>query len=82
LRLCQGVKGVEALTRDSSLQVCRDKGYEVVEKRVTVDELLSCDEAFTVGTAVVVSPIGEVHYADKVKKWDFNGGGGPVTSQV
>jgi len=69
---------LEGVTRDSIMQVLRDQGLEVVQKRVTVDELLDCDEAFTVGTAVVVSPIGEINYKGQVKKW----GPGPVTSEV
>ena len=61
---------LEGVTRDSIMQVCRDKGYNVVEKRISVDELFECDEFFTVGTAVVVSPIGEINYKGKIKKWD------------
>lgn len=69
---------LEGITRDSIIQVCKDKGYEVVEKRVSVDEALECDEAMTVGTAVVVSPIGELHYKGKVQKL----GVGPVTQDI
>jgi len=73
---------LEGITRDSIIQVCKDKGFEVVEKRVSIQELLDCDEVFTAGTAVVVSPIGEVHYKEDVKKWDFADGAGPVTSDI
>jgi len=73
---------LEGVTRDSIIQVCKDKGYEVVEKRVSIQELMDSDEAFTVGTAVVVSPIGEVQHMDKVKKWEFADGAGPVTSEI
>jgi len=69
---------LEGITRASIMQVCKDKGYEVVEKRVSVEEALECDEALTVGTAVVVSPIGEMHYKGQVKKWDV----GPITQEI
>ncbi len=70
---------LEGVTRDSIMQVCRDKGYNVVEKRISVDELFECDEFFTVGTAVVVSPIGEINYKGKIKKWDNVG---KITQEV
>ncbi len=41
-------------------QVARDAGYEVVEERIPYTALWDADEAFTVGTAVVV--ITNLHY--------------------
>ena len=64
------------------MTLLKEKGYEVVEKRVSVDELFEADEAMTVGTAVVISPIGEVNLEGKIKKWDFTDGAGPVTTLI
>lgn len=38
---------------------------QVVEQLVSVDELLSADEVFCTGTAVVVSPVGSITHMDK-----------------
>lgn len=55
---------------------------QVVEDLLDRSFLWEADEAFTVGTAVVVSPIGSVSYKGDVKKWDFEGGAGPATSKI
>jgi len=54
----------------------------VEETRVPSDMLWDADEAFTVGTAVVVSPIGRVEFQGKTKKWEFEGGAGPATAKI
>ena len=64
------------------IQVARDAGYKVVETRVERDMLFEADEAFTVGTAVVVSPIGAITYQGKTKEWKYADGAGPATSLV
>jgi len=73
---------LEGVTRDSVIQVARDAGYEVIEDRVDRQLLWDADEAFTVGTAVVVSPIGSVSFKGDVKSWDFPEGAGPATKTV
>ncbi len=56
------------ITRKSCLQLLKDKGYTVEERRISVDELISAakdgslEEAFGSGTAAVVSPIGDLYY--------------------
>lgn len=53
------------ITRDSILTVLRDKGIEVEERQVAIDEIVEAhkagklQEAFGTGTAAVISPIGE-----------------------
>ncbi len=60
------------ITRDSILHVCRDWGYEVEERRISVDELIEAahsgalEEVFGTGTAAVVSPVGKLRYKDDV----------------
>ena len=74
---------LEGVTRDSLITLLKDKGYEVVETRVSIDDLLESDEAFTVGTAVVISPIGEVSYMGKPHQWNYaDGSSGPVTKDL
>jgi branched-chain amino acid aminotransferase len=48
------------ITRDSVIQIARDKGMNLVEERFTRDELYTADEAFFTGTAAEVTPIREI----------------------
>ena len=48
------------ITRDSVIQIARDKGYTVLEERFTRDELYMADEVFFTGTAAEVTPIREI----------------------
>ncbi len=52
------------------------------EGRIERTVLWEADEAFTVGTAVVVSPIGSVTFKGDVKKWEFPEGAGPATAKI
>ncbi len=51
---------LEGITRETIMQLAADFGYEVVEKRITRDEVYSADEAFFTGTAAEVTPIREL----------------------
>ena len=59
------------ITRKSCIQVLKDWGYEVEERKLSVDELIEAaesgklEEAWGCGTAAVVSPIGLLSYKDK-----------------
>ena len=59
------------VTRDSIIAMLKDKGHEVEERLLAMDELAeACDkgtleEAWGTGTAAVVSPIGELSYNGK-----------------
>ncbi len=59
------------ITRKSCLEVLRNEGYKVSERRIAVDELVEAmengtlKEAWGCGTAAVVSPIGELSYNGK-----------------
>ena len=48
------------ITRHSVMILAADLGYQVVEKRITRDEVYCADEAFFTGTAAEVTPIREV----------------------
>lgn len=52
-------------------------GYEVIEKNITVTELLSADEAFLTGTGAEIMPIKEVN-----KRKIGAGGMGPITERI
>ena len=51
---------LEGITRDTIVQLAKEFGYEVREKRITRDEVYVADEAFFTGTAAEVTPIREV----------------------
>ncbi|SIT72809.1 branched-chain amino acid aminotransferase [Microbacterium sp. RU33B] len=61
---------LEGITRDSLLQLARDRGHKVEGRRVSLDEwrqgVASGDivEVFACGTAAVVTPIGTLKGAD------------------
>ena len=66
------------VTRKSCIDVLRGKGYNVVERLLSVDELAAAmengtlEEAWGCGTAAVISPIGKLAYKDKT--YIVNGG--------
>lgn len=74
------------ITRDSVLQLARDKGIPVEERQISVYELIDAykvgklTEAFGTGTAAVISPIGEMVFKDEV----LNLGGeiGPISQYM
>ncbi len=51
---------LEGITRDSIIQLARERGMHLVEERFTRDELYIADEAFFTGTAAEITPIREV----------------------
>jgi len=51
---------LEGITRDTVMWLARAEGLEVVEKRITRDEVYIADEAFFTGTAAEVTPIREL----------------------
>lgn len=73
--------------RDSVIQLLRSEGAPIVERRVTIAELLDrlakgeLVEAFGTGTAAVISPIGELHYKEK-SHVIHNGKPGPLSRRL
>ncbi|MEX2481849.1 MAG: branched-chain amino acid transaminase [Gammaproteobacteria bacterium] len=51
---------LEGITRDSVIRLAREEGIDVVEKRITRDEIYIADECFFTGTAAEVTPIREL----------------------
>lgn len=51
---------LNGITRNTIFRLCQELGIEIVEKRITRDEVYIADEAFFTGTAAEVTPIREV----------------------
>jgi len=51
---------LDGITRNTIMQLAKEAGYEVREKRITRDEVYIADEAFFTGTAAEVTPIREL----------------------
>ena len=66
------------VTRNSTIELCKSWGYDVEERRISVEELLDAwhtgklEEVFGTGTAAVISPVGKLRYVDDVM--EINGG--------
>jgi branched-chain amino acid aminotransferase len=68
---------LEGITRDAILKIAESLGLEVIEKRLTRDEVYIADEAFFTGTAAEIAPIRELD-----NRSIGMGGRGPVTEQL
>lgn len=68
---------LDGITRDSVITMARDLGIEVIEKRITRDEMYCADEAFFTGTAAEITPIRELD--DRIIG---AGSRGPVTEKL
>ncbi len=68
---------LEGITRDTIVQLAGEIGLQVIEKRITRDEVYSADEAFFTGTAAEVTPIRELD-----RRNIGTGTAGPVTKQL
>ncbi len=78
---------LDGITRRSCIQLLKDWGYEVEERRISAEELFEAakngtmEEAWGTGTAAVVSPIGELAEGDE--KVIISGNKiGPVTQRL
>jgi len=68
---------LEGITRDTIVQLAAEIGLNVIEKRITRDEVYSADEAFFTGTAAEVTPIRELD-----RRNIGTGTAGPITKQL
>lgn len=51
---------LDGITRSTVITLAKEEGIEVIEKRITRDEVYTADEAFFTGTAAEVTPIREL----------------------
>ena len=72
---------LSGITRNTVFHIAQDLGIEVVQKRITRDEVYISDEAFFTGTAAEVTPIREL---DRIAmgKDDYVGSRGPITEKI
>lgn len=72
---------LNGITRNTVFHICKDLGIEVVQKRITRDEVYIADEAFFTGTAAEVTPIREL---DRIAlgRDHYVGTRGPITEKI
>lgn len=75
------------VTRNSVIQLCKDWGYAVEEKRISIDEIYNAyksgelEEVWGTGTAAVISPVGELRW-DKHNMQVQDGGIGELSQKL
>ncbi|MBN2539872.1 MAG: branched-chain amino acid aminotransferase [Deltaproteobacteria bacterium] len=75
------------VTRDSVIRLAGSWGVNVLERQLSMDEILSSNadgtlkEAFASGTAAIVSPVGKIHYRGKDHVIG-DGNTGPLTEKL
>jgi branched-chain amino acid aminotransferase len=68
---------LNGITRNTVFHIAKDLGLEIVQKRITRDEVYIADEAFFTGTAAEVTPVREL---DRIEIGA--GSRGPVTEKI
>ncbi len=68
---------LDGITRNTVMKIIADEGLELVEKRITRDEIYICDEAFFTGTAAEVTPVRELD-----NRQIGSGTRGPITERI
>ena len=68
---------LDGITRNTIVTLAKEQGLEVIEKRITRDEVYIADEVFFTGSAAEVTPIREVD-----NRTIGNGGRGPITEKL
>ncbi len=68
---------LNGITRNTITAFANDLGYEIIEKRITRDEVYIADEAFFTGTAAEVTPIRELD-----NRAIGSGTRGPITQEL
>lgn len=67
---------LKGITRDCIITLLRDKGYKVVERQFSIDEMVeafdkgSLVEVFGAGTAAVIAPVCKIKYKDRIFEFD------------
>ncbi len=68
---------LDGITRNTIFVLAKEQGLDIVEKRITRDEVYIADEVFFTGSAAEVTPIREVD-----NRTIGNGGRGPITETL
>ncbi len=67
---------LEGVTRDSVIQLLKEKGFTIEERKLSIDEIVDTYkkgikfEVFGTGTAATISMIKELRYKDSVMRFD------------
>ena len=67
---------LRGITRDSIITLLKDKGYNIVEKMISIDELAEAydkgelNEVFGSGTAAIVAKINKLNIKEKIMEFD------------
>jgi len=59
------------ITRETVIAICRQLGFDIVEKKLTVQDLYSADSAFLSGTAAEIIGIKQVDDVTYKEEWEF-----------
>ena len=63
---------LKGITRMTIIEILKDKGYKVSERRISIDEVMAAadrgdlKEVFGTGTAAVIAVVDEIKYREKV----------------
>ncbi len=69
---------LKGVTRDSVITVLQEMGYEVEERRISINEVMDAhkngllQEVFGTGTAATIAPIKELRYKDYIMQFDVD----------
>ena len=74
------------VTRDTVIQLCKEWGVPVEERRISIDEIYEAhekgtlEEVFGTGTAAVISPVGQLRWEQNTMQVQ-DGGIGPLSQR-
>jgi len=69
---------LDGITRRTVIGLAKARGYEVIERRITLEEFANTQEVFLTGTAAEVTPVGEI----SSEAFDYRFTPGPVTAAL
>ena len=72
----EATSALNGITRKTIFVLAKEMGMDIIEKRITRDEVYIADEAFFTGTAAEVTPIRELDNRS------IGGGRGPITEKL
>lgn len=78
---------LDGITRKSLIQLAREEGFEVEEYPLEIQSLISaikdgrCTEAFSCGTAAIITPIASLH-EESGEVFEFSEKSGPVSQKL
>ncbi|WP_044557574.1 branched-chain amino acid aminotransferase [Halobacteriovorax marinus] len=78
---------LDGITRNSLVQLAKDLGYQVIEEKMNINNLLDaissgkCTECFACGTAAIITPIGTLGDIEG-NEWNVKNPEGPVAKKL